>query len=101
MMRRVLIAIAGLFAAGVASVAILFGLAYRFTDTRLVQQWEAPRPSIAASTEPELIQRGRHLAQHVMLCAACHDKDLGGMAPYIPLLWYFGVFDLQGAATPR
>lgn len=42
------------------------------------QTYTTPTPSITASTDAVLIERGRHLATTVSVCVDCHGENLGG-----------------------
>ena len=45
--------------------------------------YDVPLPALTASTDPMVIDRGRHLAESVAGCAGgeCHGPDLGGGTP--------------------
>jgi hypothetical protein len=50
-----------------------------FTSS-MERSYEIPVPQIALSTDPAVLERGRHLAESVAPCASsdCHGKDLAG-----------------------
>jgi len=82
-MKNLFLAFLALSGMAVTAAVGTFGLAYNYTENRLEKQWEAPTPRVEVSTDAEVIERGRHLTQHVLLCAQCHGEDLGGLNPYI------------------
>ncbi len=71
---------------GLLGAALFAGVAvFAASEWRLQRRWPAP-PDVAASppartvANPEPLDRGRHLAEHVTLCGHCHAADLGGAA---------------------
>jgi mono/diheme cytochrome c family protein len=67
---------------GGASVAgiLLFAVAvvYGTTEARLRKSYDIALATKAVSAEPELVEKGRHLAM-TRGCTDCHSADLGGM----------------------
>jgi hypothetical protein len=51
-------------------------------DDSMAKVYDIPTPSVARSTDPDVLARGKHLAESVAPCAAssCHGADLGGGA---------------------
>jgi mono/diheme cytochrome c family protein len=49
-------------------------------DKSMAKKYDIPFPKIERSTDPEVIARGKHLAESVAGCAIsdCHGSDLGG-----------------------
>jgi hypothetical protein len=49
-------------------------------DSSVAKKYDIPLPSFARSTDPAVIERGKHLAQSVAGCMAtpCHGQDLSG-----------------------
>jgi mono/diheme cytochrome c family protein len=61
----------------------LLGFAYvqaRAFDASMSKQYAVQMPPISASNEPQVIARGKHLAESLGGCFTCHGKDLGGEA---------------------
>lgn len=71
--------------AGALGIVLLAGATYagvvllRF-NASMERVYEIPPPPLAASMDPALIERGRHLAESVAGCAGsdCHASDLSG-----------------------
>lgn len=77
-MRRVIRWVAvtlGIFVSIVAVVAVVL---YIRGGSRLFRTYDIPVASLDIPTDDQAIARGRHLAQAVTLCAACHGDDLSG-----------------------
>ena len=68
--------VAGLIAIAIAYVRVQTS---RF-DSSIEKVYDIPVPDVAASTDPAVIARGKHLASSVAACMAfgCHGADLGG-----------------------
>jgi hypothetical protein len=49
-------------------------------NASVAKKYEIPLPKIERSTDPAVIERGKHLAQSLTACAAhdCHGEDLSG-----------------------
>jgi len=66
----------------VAGIALLgttaFGTTYGVSGSKLGKRHDLPQIGIAASTDPFVIERGRHLVTAVGNCVECHGEDLGG-----------------------
>ena len=64
-------------------VAGFVGVSLASFSRSMSQVYEVPPPPIERSTDPAVIERGRHLAESVGGCAAgdCHGSDLGGGTP--------------------
>ena len=78
MLKRVLrwTAIA-LFVLLLAAAGFVFAQVSAF-DASLAKVYDVPPPAIAASTDPAVLERGKHLAESLGGCQACHGNDLGG-----------------------
>jgi mono/diheme cytochrome c family protein len=50
----------------------------RAFDESMAQVYEVPVPTIARSSDPAVIERGKHLAESLGACTLCHGKNLGG-----------------------
>lgn len=81
----------GLLGAGLlVGVALTGGAGYvtlqtsRF-DASLDKIYEVPLPAVAASRDPAVIERGKHVAESLGGCASshCHGADLGGGEPIV------------------
>ena len=65
MLRKILLALLGLVALLVAAGAI-------FVASRQHLKFDAPFPSVAASTDTAVIARGRYIVRDITNCAQCH-----------------------------
>src|SRR5215471_15110433 len=52
-------------------------------NTSMARVYDVPLPAIQRSTDPEVLTRGRHLAESIGACASkdCHGADFGGGSP--------------------
>jgi hypothetical protein len=67
----------------VLAVVALVGYALmqgRAFDASMAKVYDVPLPNITRSNDPQVIARGKHLAESLAFCAAgdCHKADLGG-----------------------
>jgi len=62
-----------------AVAAWVGGTVYRF-NASMAKVYDIPPPGLSASTDPEVIERGRHLSESVGGCSSgdCHGSDLSG-----------------------
>jgi mono/diheme cytochrome c family protein len=49
----------------------------------MARVYEVPLPNVARSTDPAVLERGKHIAESIGACASkdCHGADFGGGAP--------------------
>jgi mono/diheme cytochrome c family protein len=59
-------------------VALIAIVLYFLGGARLGRTYDLEVPSITVRTDSTAVARGRHLAEAVTLCQACHGEDLGG-----------------------
>lgn len=83
LVKRVLIGVGTVF-----GLALLGGGVFAWTHTSafassMDKVYDVPLPDIRASSEPEVVLRGKHLAHSLGACAAseCHGADLAGGKP--------------------
>jgi hypothetical protein len=86
MRRWVKNALKGLGGLIVVGAVAMGGYAFAQTsafDASMSKVYDIPVPSCVRSTDPDVIARGKHLAQSVAPCATrdCHGTDLGGGRP--------------------
>ncbi|TGK35010.1 cytochrome C [Leptospira gomenensis] len=62
---------------GIFLLIVVLGVA-TFTVARQNAKYDAPYPDVASSSEPALIERGRHLATGPAHCVECHSKVSDG-----------------------
>lgn len=77
-MKRLLVGILSLLllaAAGLAGWVFVQASAY---DHSLAKKYELPLPSVTRSDSPEVLTRGKHLAESLGGCIACHGPNLAG-----------------------
>jgi len=67
----------GLGSLGMAGYA---GVQVRAFDASMDHVYDVPVPTVVRSSDPDVLARGKHLAESVAPCAAspCHGKDLAG-----------------------
>ncbi len=59
-------------------MALAAGVLYVRGGSRVGRTYDPPVPSVAVPGDSATVARGRHLAEAVTLCQACHGEDLGG-----------------------
>ena len=64
-----------LLAMGTAGVVIAEVRAY---DASASKVYAVPLPAVERSTDPAVLERGRHLAESLGACILCHGSNLGG-----------------------
>ncbi len=78
MLKKVLLGLAavlGLVVVGGAGFAMFQASAF---DSSMDKVYDIAPPDIHASTDPAVIDRGKHIVESVGGCGECHGKDLGG-----------------------
>lgn len=78
MVKKALIG-AGIFllVALLGAAGFVFAQASAF-DTSMAKRYDVKPPQVTASTDPQVIARGQHLAASLGGCFGCHGDDLGG-----------------------
>jgi mono/diheme cytochrome c family protein len=77
-MRKVLKIIGSILAVLLGLVIVVAAVVYFVSESKFNKTYEVPTPALAASTDPAVIERGRHLATTVSVCVDCHTESLGG-----------------------
>jgi hypothetical protein len=74
----------------VVAVALLGGGAFagyhvHAFNKSMARSYDLPLPQIARSTDPAVLERGKHLAESIGACASkdCHGADFGGGTPIV------------------
>ena len=80
MAKRIVRAIGWSVAALVGIIVVALVAVYILSSRRLAEQYAVTPTPLAIPTDPARIDRGRHLAESRLGCAACHGPDLGGHA---------------------
>lgn len=65
------------------AVLVAIGIGFTYVqaaafDASVRKVYDVPPLAISASTDPAVIERGKHLAESLGGCKACHGEDLGG-----------------------
>jgi hypothetical protein len=78
--KRVIKAFAFVVGGAIAAAAVYVLVETSRFDSSIDKVYDVPAPDIAASTDPDVIARGKHLATSVGGCSAgaCHGADFGG-----------------------
>jgi mono/diheme cytochrome c family protein len=76
--KRTLQALAGVLALAVLSVGGFVCVQARAFDASMARVYDVPVPTIARSSDPAVIARGKHLAESLGACTLCHGQNLGG-----------------------
>ncbi|HVY30946.1 MAG TPA: c-type cytochrome [Polyangiaceae bacterium] len=78
--KRALIGTGVLAAVALVAFASFAALELQAYEESLEKTYDVPVPTLAASTDPEIIARGNHVATALAGCANkdCHGADLGG-----------------------
>lgn len=80
MVKKVLKGLGKLVALVAVGVGCYVGFHAHAFDVSMARVYAVPLPAVARSTDPAVVERGRHLAHSVAGCALsdCHGHDLGG-----------------------
>ncbi len=78
MIRKILLAVAGLAAAAVLIALLFVGSKIRAFDASVARTWDVTPPAITASTDPAIVARGQHLAESIGGCIECHGEHAEG-----------------------
>jgi hypothetical protein len=78
--KRILIGLGGLVGAVVVGGALFVGFHIHRFNSSMETVYDVPLPKVTLSTDPAVLERGRHLAEAVAFCSNgdCHGPDLGG-----------------------
>ena len=77
-MKRILKWIGIVLGVLVGLIVLAAIVVYVVSEIQVNKRFTAPEVSVTASTDPAVIERGRHLATAVSVCIDCHNSDLGG-----------------------
>lgn len=75
---KIIKAIGVLLLAVIVVALAALGVVYYKTGRQFAKKYEVPNDSIAIPTDEVSLARGRHLAESLTGCTACHGADLGG-----------------------
>jgi mono/diheme cytochrome c family protein len=79
-MKRILWIVLRVIAAILLLAGVFIGYACYNVRARMAKTYTVTVPTLDVTPGPELVERGRYLATHVVICADCHGKNLGGEA---------------------
>lgn len=77
-MRTVLKIVGYVLAVLLAIVVIAGATVYFVSESKFNKTYTVPTPAIAASTDPAVIERGKHLVTTISVCVDCHTPSMGG-----------------------
>jgi mono/diheme cytochrome c family protein len=77
-MKKILKVSGLVLAALVCAVAAFAGFNVYAFSSSMSRVYEVPLPAIARSTDPQVLARGRHLAESLGGCTSCHGASLSG-----------------------
>ena len=77
-MKRFFRIILKLAVALVAIAIVAAGVIYFLAERRMDRRYAIDPPKVEIPSDPDSIERGRHLAHNVSGCVFCHSPDLGG-----------------------
>ena len=80
-MKKVLKWIGIILVSLVGLLMVAAGVSYGIGSARLNKSYDIQVEAITIPTDETAVARGRHLAQAVTLCIACHGEDLGPSSP--------------------
>lgn len=78
MMRKVLRVVGIILGILLAVVVIAAVSVYFVSESKFNKTYQVPTPNITASTDPAVIERGKHLVTTVAVCVDCHTESMGG-----------------------
>jgi mono/diheme cytochrome c family protein len=77
-MRRVLRILLRIIAAVLLIAGMFLGYACYNVHARMAKTYAVTTPPLDIKSDPDLVERGRYLTTHVIVCADCHGQNLGG-----------------------
>ena len=78
--KKILVGVGGVVGVVVVGGAAFVGYEVHAFNASLAKVYDVPVPSMVRSTDPAVLERGRHVAEAIAPCANsdCHGTDLGG-----------------------
>ncbi len=76
--KRILLGLIAVIALAALGVSGFVWMQVRAFDESVAKVYEVPLPKVARSSDPEVLARGKHLAESLGGCHACHGENLGG-----------------------
>jgi hypothetical protein len=78
--KRILLGLAAVVGVALAGGGLFAYSKVAAFDASMSRVYDVPVPTVALSTDPAVLARGKHLAESIAPCAAsdCHGRDLGG-----------------------
>jgi mono/diheme cytochrome c family protein len=77
-MKRVLRILIRLIVGVLLIAGVLLGYAWYNVHSRMAVTYAATVPPLDVKPDAALVERGRYLTSHVIVCAECHGQNLGG-----------------------
>jgi mono/diheme cytochrome c family protein len=77
-MKRVLRILLRVIAAVLLVAGMFVGYACYTVHARMAKTYAVTPPPLAITPDADLVERGRYLTGHVVVCADCHGQNLGG-----------------------
>lgn len=78
MIKRILAGFAALFLFLAVAGGLFVWIEVRAFDASVAKRYDVPLPNIVRSTDPQVLARGKHLAESLGGCINCHGSDFGG-----------------------
>jgi mono/diheme cytochrome c family protein len=76
--KKVLLGVAAVLGLALLGGGAFAGVQVMAFDDSMSKVYEVPLPAVQRSTDPAVLERGKHLAESIGGCLECHGKDLGG-----------------------
>ena len=77
-MRRLLSILLKIIAAVLLLAGVFLGYACYNVHSRMAKTYAVTTPPLDIKSDAALVERGRYLTSHVIVCADCHGQNLGG-----------------------
>jgi len=77
-MRRLLSILLKVIAAVLLIAGMFLGYACYNVHSRMAKTYTVTTPPLDMTPSADLLDRGRYLTTHVVICADCHGQNLGG-----------------------
>jgi cytochrome c553 len=77
-LKKLLLGVGAIVGVAIGSAGAYVFVQGRAFDESINKVYDVPLTSVARSTDPAVIARGKHVAEALMPCGSCHGEDFGG-----------------------
>jgi len=78
MVKKLLLWVGGVLVLVIVGLGAFVGYEVAAFNRSLTRKYDVPLPEVARSSDPAVLERGKHIAESFGGCLSCHGQDLGG-----------------------